>query len=170
LQIQLRAQHTAAQAVFPNFHQALGGSSPDTRAASTAKAAARASKPRPVGNTNVLRLAGASLLALLSISAALYASGLVQLEQPPEVLAAPRLQGLSPLLLQGRLTQHGTRFEGAIARPSWVRLSPRQRLEAADSLAQALKMQGVEHAEVLAYKTPVIQVSFGSVVFVDGAR
>ena len=80
------------------------------------------------------------------------------------------MQALSPLLLEGRLTQHGKRFEALVARPSWQQLSPRQRQDLAGRLADALKKQGIEHAEVMAYKTPVIQVSFGSVVFVEGAR
>ena len=170
LQIQLRAQHTAAQAVFPNFHRPLGGGNQDARVPSAPKPTPRSNKPRTVGNTSVLRLAGASLLALLSVGAALYASGVIELEKPPEVLSAPRLQDLSPLLLQGRLTQHGTRFEGSVARPIWQRLNQRERLDTAERFAQALKAQGIEHAEVVAYKTPIIQVSFGSVVFVDAPR
>ena len=170
LQVQLRAQHTAAQAVFPNFHRPLGGGSQEARPAATPRTSARATKQAKSDNRPWLRLAGASLLALVSIGAAVYTSGLVQLEQPPEVWSAPRLQALSPLLLEGRLTQHGKRFEALVARPSWQQLSPRQRQDLAGRLADALKKQGIEHAEVMAYKTPVIQVSFGSVVFVEGAR
>jgi hypothetical protein len=93
--------------------------------------------------------------------------GVVQLERPPEVLSADRLRDLSPLLINGRLTAGGKHFAGLVARPSWNRLTKRQRQDAAESLAQALKAQGIDHAEVNAYKARAIQVDFGSVVFVD---
>jgi hypothetical protein len=166
LQVQLRAQHEAAQAVFPDFHQPIGGGAETGRA----KKAKRASKPWFGAGSSFVRLGAAAAFVLVALVANLYAFGFMQLERPPEVLSVERVQALSPLLLNGRLTRGGKHFVGMIARPSWNRMTARQRQDAAETLARALSAQGIDHAEVLAYQTRAIQVDFGSVVFVDDGK
>jgi hypothetical protein len=166
LQVQVRAQHEAAQAVFPDFHRPIGAAAESRGAAKKAKR----SKAWGVSGSNLVRFVAAALLVVVALSANLFVSGVLQLERPPEVLTAERLRDLSPLLINGRLTADGKHFAGLVARPSWNRMTPRQRQDAADSLAQALKAQGIDHAEVNAYKIRAIQVDFGSVVFVDASK
>jgi hypothetical protein len=168
LQVQLRAQQEAAQAVFPDFHQPIGANGEQGRAKK--KTAKRASKPWIGAGSSVLRLSAAAVLVLGALAANLYAFGFMQLGRPPEVLGPERVQALSPLLLTGRLTQRGKRFVGTIARPTWNRMTKRQRQDAAETLARALAAQGIDHAEVLAYQTRAIQVDFGSVVFVEDGK
>jgi hypothetical protein len=166
LQVQLRAQHEAAQAVFPDFHRPIGAAAESGRAAKKAKRG----KDWGLSGSSLVRFVAAALFVLAALGANLYTFGVVQLERPPEMLSADRLRDLSPLLINGRLTAGGKHFAGLVARPSWNRLTPRQRETAAESLAQALKAQGIDHAEVNAYKARAIQVDFGSVVFVDGGK
>jgi hypothetical protein len=167
LQDQLRAQRTAAQGVFPNYQRPLTGVARTTRASTPTKPAKRQAVHGSGGSASWLRVGIASALVLLALGANLFTSGFVRLNPTPDVLSKDRLHDLSPLLITGRLTEHGKHFDGLISRPSWVRLAPREREGAADDLARALKLHGVDHADLLAYKTRVIHIDFGSVVFVD---
>ena len=166
LQAQLRAQHAAAQAVFPDFHRSIGAQPVEPRSA-PGKTTNRRATVRVGGAVSWLRfgVAGAFLLAALAVN--LFTTGLVRLDKPPEVLSLERLQDLSPLLIGGRVTEGGKRFVGSMSRPKWRPLNARQRQNAASELAQALKARGIERADILAYKDPAIRVEFGSVVFVD---
>jgi hypothetical protein len=168
LQVQLRAQQEAAQAAFPNFHRPLASSS-DGRSPVPRRPAKSVSAAQS-GRVSWLRFGAAGLFVLLALGANLFTSGVIHVQQPAQVLTRDRLHDLSPLLIHGKLTQDGKRFEGGVARPAWFALSARERQDAAQVLAQRLKAKGVEHAQVLAYKDRAIQVEFGSVVFIDAAR
>jgi hypothetical protein len=117
-----------------------------------------------------LRLATAAACVLIVLAANLYVTGALELHEAPRALAVPELQALSPLLLDGQLTPDGKRFAGQLVRPAWLRLSPNERTAEASRMAAGMKRRGIDHAEILAYKAPVIQIDYGSVVFVDGGR
>lgn len=170
LHVQLRAQQEAAQAVFADFHRPLAGTAPGKSPAPAAKKGKRPG-PQPTGTaSSVLRLAAACAFVVGVAAVNLYVLGFVQFESQPVALAPENLQALSPLLINGRLSEGGRRFQGLISRPNWHKLSPRERQEAAAKLAASLKAQGIDHAEVLAYKSRAIQVNYGSVVYVDDAK
>ena len=80
----------------------------------------------------------------------------------PAVLAI-----LGDATINGRLSADGKRLSGKVSRPSWQKLTPRERSLAAHELAKELKRRGIEHAELLAYRGRAIQIDFGSVVYVD---
>jgi hypothetical protein len=168
LHVQLRAQQEAAQAVFVDFHRPLAGTAPG-RATPAKKAKRQAAKSASWGGS-VAKLVGASAFVVAVAAANLVATGVISFERAPEVLTRESLQALSPLLINGRLTEGGKHFQGLISRPKWLRLTPRERQDEAGRLAQSLKSKGVDHAEVLAYKARAIQVDFGTVVYVDDAK
>ncbi|HEX4354275.1 MAG TPA: hypothetical protein VHZ95_15205, partial [Polyangiales bacterium] len=95
--------------------------------------------------------------------------GIVRLREPPIVLAPDELRGLSPLLLRGTIDLKQSRFEGLLLRPTWVRLAPRERRNAASAFAKNLEQRGIHHGRVLAYKSRAIEADFGGVTFVDDA-
>lgn len=167
LQLSLRAQKEAAQAVFADFHRPLAGS------AVAAKPATRKVKAKPAAakraTSSGARLLAASVFALAALTANLYVTGTLRVTDPPRALNAGLLQAVSPLLVSARLSSDGKRLRGRVSRPSWRRLSPRKRIEEAERIASELKQRGIEHAELLAYKNRAIQIDFGSVVYVDDA-
>jgi hypothetical protein len=171
LQIQLRAQQEAAQAVFSDFHRPLAGTASSARAAPARKPTKRVErKPAAGADSSRLRLVAAAVFALSAVGANLYITGVVRFDQAPKALPAFELRELSRFLLNGRVTSDGKRFMGLLSRPAWRSLSPRERTDEAVHFAQALKRHGIEHAEVLAYKARAIQVEYGTVVYVDDAR
>lgn len=162
LQSQLSEQLQLARAAYPAFQLPLGG-----QAARTPKKSRRAARSWSLPAEAWVRLGGAGLLLAIVVVANLFAFGVLRTDAPVTVLTAERVTQLWPLLLDGRLSANGKHFEGTVARPVWNRMPARERRSAAETFAQALKAQGVDHAEVLAYKTRVVQIDFGSVVFVD---
>ncbi|MET0390482.1 MAG: hypothetical protein ABW321_31205 [Polyangiales bacterium] len=173
LQLQLRAQQEAAQAVFADFHRPLAGSAPPR--AISAPATKRAQPSREPQRTAAapespwLRFGAACVFVLAALGANLYVMGVLRFDQRPEVLPHTELLQLSPLLQTGQVTPDGKRFSGSLARPAWHRLTPRERTAEAVRFAAALKRRGIDHAEVLAYKTRALQVDYGTVVYVDDA-
>jgi hypothetical protein len=175
LHVQLRAQQEAAQAVFSDFHRPLVGHAAATaaRAAAPAKKPpkrAEAAQPAVSDESSLWRVAAAAAFALAALGANLYALDYLHWNEPPRPLADTELKQLSPLLLNGQLTQDGKRFSGLLARPEWRRLSPHERVAEAARLATALKQRGIDHAEVLAYKARAMQIDYGTVVYVDDAK
>jgi hypothetical protein len=170
LQIQLRAQQEAAQAVFTDFHRPLAGTA--SRPAAAKKSARRPERtPAPAAADNGrLRLMAAGFFALVALAANLWVTGVVKIDQAPQAVSDVELKSLSPLLVNGRVTRDGKRFMGLVSRPAWYRMSPRQRNDEAVRFAAALKRRGIEHAEVLAYETRALQIEYGTVVYVDDAR
>lgn len=170
LQLQLRAQKEAAQAVFADFHRPLVGSASPPKASESKKAKAKSASKRAAAKRSELpRLIAASVFALSALGANLYVTGAVQLREPPKPVAPQVLRSVSPLLLSARLSDDGKRLLGAVSRPNWRKLSPRQRIDAADEIASELRQRGIEHAELLAYKSRAIQIDYGTVVYVDDA-
>jgi hypothetical protein len=171
LQVQLRAQQEAAQAVFNDFHRPLAGRAGNGRATGARKLAKPVKKEiaAPASGRG-LKLMAAALFLVMAVVANLITTGILRFDHPPRPLDAERLHALSPLLQSAKLSADGKHLSGAVARPSWRRLSPRERQDAAHKLADALKAQGIDHAEVLAYKSRAIQVDYGSVVYVDDAK
>jgi len=170
LQLQLRAQQEAAQAVFADFHRPLVGSAPAARPAPSKRAKKRAAARGNGLRTDWLRFGAASVLVLAALGGNLYVTGVLELKKAPAVVPANELQQLWPLLLDGHLTHDGKRFSGMIARPAWQKLTPRERTDQAVRLAALFKERGIEHAEVVAYKSRAIQIDYGTVVYVDGGR
>ena len=162
LQAELGQQLQAARAAFAGFQLPLGAAG-----AREAKKPKRRARTWSLPRSTLLRTAAACLLLAVVVCANLYALGVLRVTPAPEVLSTERVAKLSPLLLEGQLTDGGRRFAGTVARPTWNRMPARERKVAAETFAQALKAQGIDHGEVLAYKTRVIQVDYGSVVFVE---
>jgi hypothetical protein len=173
VQLQLRAQKEAAQAVFHDFHKPLAGSAappkvvenkrPRNHTAPQAKAAPRAPSKLP-------RYLAAGLFALTALGANLYVTDSIQFRHPPRMLSQSVLQTMSPLIVSGRLSADGKRLSGSVSRPNWLRLSASERGRAAEQIASELKRRGIEHAQLLAYKDTAIEIDYGSVVFVDAAQ
>ena len=67
------------------------------------------------------------------------------------------------------ISADGKRMQGLVSRPAWRKLSARERLDAAEAIAGKLRERGIEHAELLAYKSRAIEIDFGAVVYVDDA-
>jgi hypothetical protein len=149
--------------VFSGFHLPLG-------AVREPRKRARPARSWSLPRGALLKLSAALLVLAGVVAANLFVLGVVHVEEPRTVLTPARVAQLSPLLLEGQLVDGGRRFEGVVARPIWKRMALRERQLAADKLAQALKAQGIEHAEVLAYKTRAIGIEYGSVVFVEDVR
>ena len=170
LQLQLRAQQEAAQAVFNDFHRPLAGSAPAVRPAPSKRAKKRAAAHPKSKSAHWLRYGAVGVFLLGAIGANLYAMGIAPLKPAPHALESSALQQLSPLLLEGQLSHDGKRFTGSVSRPAWQKLSPRERTEEAMRLASLFKSRGVDHAELLAYKTRAIQIDYGSVVYVDNGK
>lgn len=176
LQLQLRAQKEAAQAVFHDFHKPLAGSAappkiaPSTPARSQPTAQAQAhAQAQPKVRTKLPRYVAASLFALAALGVNLYVSDAMRVPNPPRMLAQSVLQTMSPLIISGQLSPDGKRFSGSLSRPSWLKLTPIERSRAAEQLASELKRRGIEHAQLSAYKNTAIEIDDGSVTFVDAA-
>jgi hypothetical protein len=180
LQLQLRAQKEAAQAVFHDFHKPLAGSSGSApRASGSAPKASESKRVRslPAAPTKrksappsrAGRYVAAGLFVLAALGANLYVTDAVPWRQPPHVLMQATLHAVSPLLVSGRLSADGKRFSGSVSRPSWLKLTPSERGRAAESIASELKRRGIEHAQLMAYKERAIDIDFGTVVYVDDA-
>jgi hypothetical protein len=173
LQAQLRAQEQAVQGVFSNFRKPRELPGAATATQTQAKKPTRpkaASKARATGGIGLFGFAAAALFLLVALGANLFTTGVVRLQEAPEVLMPAELHALSGLLLQGKLSAKRTRFEGWVARPAWQRMPAVERRSAAQALAANLERQGIHHAHVYAYKTRAIEVEFGGVVYVDDAR
>jgi hypothetical protein len=176
LQLQLRAQKEAAQAVFNDFHKPLAGSAAPVKSPVVEAKKVRSqpvaqpkSKPAQTGDTRLLRYVAAGLFALSALGANLYVTGAVRLREPPKPLTQEALRALSPLLVNGRLSSDGKNLSGSLSRRTWVKLTPRERTQAADAMASELKRRGIDHAQLLAYKDRAIQIDYGAVVYVDDA-
>ncbi|HET8934781.1 MAG TPA: hypothetical protein VFN67_15130 [Polyangiales bacterium] len=174
LQLQLRAQKEAAQAVFNDFHKPLAGSAAPAKAVVESKKPQRSqpvAQPRaaaaPAVDRALWRYVAAGIFAVGALGANLFVTGTVRLREPPQALTQAKLLELSPLLVNGRLSSDGKNLSGSLSRRNWVKLTPRQRTEAADAIASELKRRGIDHAELLAYKSRAIQIDYGSVVYVD---
>jgi hypothetical protein len=57
-----------------------------------------------------------------------------------------------------------------VSRPTWMKLTLRERAEAAAQIAGELRRRGIEHAELLAYSSRAIQIDYGSVVYLEGGK
>jgi hypothetical protein len=177
LQLQFRAQKEAAQAVFSDFHKPLAGSAAPPKAtpslepkkARSQPAARATARPKAAPPSKLPRYLAAGLFALGALAANLYVTDVVRFREPPRGLAQDVLRGLSPLLITARLSADGKRLSGSVSRPTWVKLSARERNQAAEHMADELKRRGIDHAELLAYKARAIQIDYGSVVYVDDA-
>jgi hypothetical protein len=118
----------------------------------------------------MLKLAAASLIIVLSAASALHSAGVVQIGTPPTLLTTQQLEELSPLLVRATVSQRSKKLDGLISRTAWRRMTKAERRAAATDLATKLKRMGVPNARVLAYKTPVIQIEFDTVVYVDESK
>jgi hypothetical protein len=174
LQAQLRAQEQAVQGVFTNFRKprdqaaAAGApSAPVPRKPLKAQATRKSFTSTGVG---LFGFVAVCLFVLVGLGANLFAMGVVSLHEPPVPLAQPELAKLSPLLVQGKLSAKGARFDGLLSRRAWQALAPGERRAAAQLLAKNLEQLGIHHAQVFAYQTRAIEVEFGGVAYVDDAK
>jgi hypothetical protein len=187
LQQELAQQRTSAEEVFGNFKRPrstpAAKSSPRPQPSKDAMPQAvpqrrkrkrkRRSDPAqgdPERRKVIAKLVVASLVIVLSAASALHSAGVVQIGTPPSVLTTQQLQELSPLLVRATVNQRSKTLEGLISRPAWLRMTKTERQAAATDLAAKLKRMGVPNARVLAYKTPVIQIEFDTVVYVDESK
>jgi hypothetical protein len=173
LQAQLRAQEQAVQGVFSNFRKPRelpGAATAPLALVKKPTRPKRGNQARATGGVGLFGFAAAALFLLVGLGANLFTTGVVRLQEAPEVLMPAELHALSALLLQGKLSAKRTHFEGSLARPAWQRLPVAERRAAAQALAANLERQGIHHAQVYAYKTRAIEVEFGGVVYVDDAK
>ncbi|HET6334285.1 MAG TPA: hypothetical protein VFG30_13775 [Polyangiales bacterium] len=181
LDAQLQTQQRAAEEVFSSFRRPrstpAAKSSPRPApskealpqpAASRRKKRKRAAKSVEKPSVGVwLKLAGLSLVIVLSTTWLLYTTGVFQVGTPPAALSSPQLLHLSPLLLRATLSPRQHQLDGLVSRPAWQRLSKHERRAAAADLAAKLKQKNIPNARIVAYKAPVITIEFSTVVFVD---
>jgi hypothetical protein len=183
LRAQLQSQQRAAEEVFSNFRRprstpaAKSSPRPAPAPANEAlprPARARAKKRKPAEKNaeravigSWIKLAGLVLAIVLSSASLLYSAGAFQIGTPPVQLTGPQLQRLSPLLLRATIFRGQHRLDGLVSRPAWHRLSKQERRAVAAELAAQLKRQNIPNARILGYKSPVIQIEFSTVVFVD---
>jgi len=165
VQLQLRAQKEAAQAVFHDFHKPLAGSAAPPKSAPSEAPQPRA-QPQPRAASKLQRYLAAGLFVLAALGANAY---MTKLPHPPRMLSQSVLQTMSPLIISGQLSPDGKRLSGSLSRVEWLRLTPPERSRVAYELASALKQRGIEHAELLGYKRTAIEIDRGVVVFVDAA-
>lgn len=185
LRAQLQSQQRAAEDVFSNFRR--------PRSTPAAKSSPRPAPavlpgnealPRPMpararkrkraettverpGIGSWIKLVGLVLAIGLSSAWLLYYTGSVQIGTPPVQLTGTQLQRLSPLLLRATVFPEQHRLEGMVSRPAWHRLSKQERRAVAAEVAAQLKRQNIPNARIMGYKSPVIQIEFSTVVFVD---
>lgn len=191
LRQQLQAQQSAAEDVFANFRKPR--STPAAKASprpAPAPAAAKEAQPQPVPAARKkkkrkaavketgldatqraawLKVGALALVIVLSGSALLFQSGAVEIGTPLVVLDEAKLHEFSPLLVRGTIDRRQHRLTAWLSRSDWSRLSKQQRQAAAAELSAQLKEKGLQHAQVLAYKSPVMQIEFLTVVNVDEA-
>jgi hypothetical protein len=187
LQRELAQQQTAAEDVFGNFKRPR--STPAAKASPPPQQPSKDAQPQPqpvparrkrkrkrVSDSAqlaperrkaMLKMAAASVVIVLSLAFSLHSAGILEFSSPPAVLTTQQLENISPLLVRGILNEHTKKLDGLVARAVWVRLSKAERRAAAADLATKLKQMGISNANVLAYKTPVIQIEFDTVVFLD---
>jgi hypothetical protein len=167
LKAELRAQQEQVQGVFGNFRRAGAPATPVPQAQRKAKA----KKPKARTEVHTLvPLLGAALFLVGAFVANLYATGIVHVHTAPTPLPESQLLSLSPLLLRASLNPEHKQLQGLLSRPAWLRMDARQRQQSAALIADKLKLLGVDHAELYAYKTRAIAIDFGSVVYLDESR
>jgi hypothetical protein len=185
LQLELAQQQTAAEDVFGNFKRPR--STPAEKSSPGPQQPSKDAQPQPVPARRkrkrkrvsdsaelgperrkaMLKMAAASVVIVLSLAFSLHSAGILEFSSPPTVLTTQQLENISPLLVRGILNERTKKLDGLVARAVWVRLSKAERRAAAANLAAKLKQTGISNANVLAYKMPVIQIEFDTVVFVD---
>ncbi|HKU43861.1 MAG TPA: hypothetical protein VJR89_37130 [Polyangiales bacterium] len=184
LHSELEAQRAAAEDVFGNFRRPR--STPAAKS-SPRPLPAKEAQPQPVPprrkrkrkriseeppDNRERRLAWikiivASLVIVVSLASALYSAGVYEIGTPPVALRPSQLQQLSPLLLRGTLNEKQNRLDGLISRQRWLGMTKLERRAAAAELATQLAAKGIQNARLVTYKTPVIQIAYGTVVLVD---
>lgn len=162
MQLQLRAQKEAAQALFPDFHKPLAGSAALPKVATSQTEP----EPQPTAASKLPRYVAVGLFTLAALCAHTFVS---HESQPPRVLSQSVLQTMSPLIMRGTLSPDGKRLSGSLASPEWLKLSPSERTRAAQQLAGELKRRGIAHARLVAHQDTAIEIDDGAVVFVDAA-
>lgn|GEM_PF-4031602 len=168
VQLQLRAQKEAAQAVFHDFHKPLAGSAMPPKVEAS-KAPEPKAKPQPAAASKLTRYAAAGLFALAALGTNLYFSDSLRVPHLPDMLSQSVLQTMSPLIISGRLSSDGKRLSGSLSRTEWFELTPMERSLAAQQLASELKQRGIEHALLRAQRGTAIVITKGAVVYVDAA-
>jgi hypothetical protein len=170
VQLQLRAQKEAAQAVFHDFHKPLAGSAmPSKVEASKAPHTQVQVKPQPAAASTLTRYAAAGLFALAALGTNLYFNDSLRVPHLPDMLSQSVLQTMSPLIISGQLSPDGKRFSGSLSRHEWQKLTPVERGQAAQQLASELKRRGIEHAQLQAQHGTAIEIDKGAVVYVEAA-
>jgi hypothetical protein len=168
MQLQLRAQKEAAQAVFHDFHKPLAGSASLPKVIESKK---RRNKPAAQAKSKqgLPRYVAAGLFVLAGLAANFYVTSTVHMPSPPRMLSQAVLQTVSPLIVSGRLSGDGKRMSGSLSRLSWLKLTPSERSHAAEHIASELKRRGIERAQLLAYEDTAIEIESGAVVYVEAA-
>jgi hypothetical protein len=163
VQLQLRAQKEAAQAVFHDFHKPLAG------VAVPPKIDAPEAKPKPAAAGKLARYIAAGAFALAALGTNLYFNDGLRVPHLPDMLSQSVLQTMSPLIISGQISPDGKRLSGSLSRPEWLELTPVERTQAAQQLARELKRRGIEHALLKAQHGTAIVITKGAVAYVDAA-
>jgi hypothetical protein len=127
----------------------------------------------PGGKRTWIIFALAAVIALAAGGYVLVRTGLVG---KPEIVALDRdgLGRYSPHLVRGMLVGAGDarKLRGWVQPKRWEQLDPRQKREAADTLAKRLASDDVPHAQVmlLAREGAVIEIERGAVTRVEGGK
>jgi hypothetical protein len=182
LRSQLQSHQRAAEEVFSNFRRPRSTPAakssprpapstealprPPPRARTKKRKRAEESVERPSLGVWI-KLAGLTLAIVVSSASLLHSAGVFQIGTPPTKLSSAQLQALSPLLLRASVVPGQHRLDGLVSRVAWQSLSKQERRAVAASLASQLKRQNIPNARILGYKSPVIQIEFSTVVFVD---
>ncbi len=176
---QLRAQEESVQSVFGGFRQ------PKERAAQQApqrqqepKVSAKTGKRNAVRQTKgsselaelfrneMLKLAVAGVVSLLSLGYVLYATGTVSVtDNAIDYYENGRMEALSPLLVRAVSSDH--KFDGVFEPHKWHALDAHARQDAADRLAAQLKAAGVSSANISSNRVLAVTIEQGLVSFVD---
>jgi hypothetical protein len=183
LRSQLQGQQRSAEDVFTNFRRPRS-SQPSAAASSPRPAPAKEALPQPVPprrkkrkpppptsdkpNTMIwVKLAVLALVIVISGASTLYTSGMIQVGTRPTLLSSAQLQTLSPLLLRATVSEPHHRLDGLVSRPAWKALEKRERRALAADLATKLKQMNIPNAQIMGYKSPLIQIEYSTVVYVD---
>lgn len=169
VQLQLRAQKEAAQAVFHEFHKPLAGSAAPPKADAPVAPETKP-QPQPAAAGKLTRYVAAGAFVLAALGTNLYYSDSLRLPRLPDMLSQNVLQTMSPLIISGQLSPDGTRLTGRLSRRGWLELTLMERSQAAQQLADELKLRGIEHALLKAQHGTAIVITKGAVVYVEGAR
>jgi len=114
-----------------------------------------------------LKLGAIALVIVGTTLSALHSADVIRLSAPPVVLTGSELHRLSPILASATLHDGGRRLEALVSRPAWQRLKTPERRDLANALVDKLKAKGIQNANLRVYKSPVMQIEYTTVVYLE---